>query len=108
MRRLPHVSFVNLYGPTETTIASSHYRGPHCPEEDTAEIPIGAPCDGERLLVLDEQLQPVAEGQIGDLYIGGAGLSPGSWKDPHKTAEGVLPDPASTVGCNGVYNKGDQ
>jgi len=62
MRRLPHVDFVNLYGPTETTIASSYYRVPHCPEEDTAEIPIGAPCDGEQLLVLDEQLRPVAQG----------------------------------------------
>lgn len=24
MKRLPHVSFTNLYGPTETTIASSY------------------------------------------------------------------------------------
>lgn len=107
MRRLPHVSFVNLYGPTETTIASSYYQVPHCPEEDTAEIPIGAPCDGEQLLVLDEQLQPVAPGQIGDLYIGGVGLSPGYWKDPQKTSQVFLSDPASADRSDRIYKTGD-
>jgi amino acid adenylation domain-containing protein len=107
MRRLPHVSFVNLYGPTETTIASSYYRVPHCPEEDTAEIPIGAACEGEQLMLLDERLQPVAQGQIGDLYIGGVGLSPGYWKDPQKTSEVFLPDPASADSSSRIYKTGD-
>jgi len=107
MRRLPHVSFVNLYGPTETTIASSYYRVPRCPEEDTAEIPIGTPCEGEELLVLDERLQPVSAEQIGDLYIGGVGLSPGYWKDPQKTSEVFLSDPARPDQSNKIYKTGD-
>ena len=31
MQRLPHVEFTNLYGPTETTIASSYYTVPAMP-----------------------------------------------------------------------------
>ena len=31
MKRLPAVTFTNLYGPTETTIASSYYTIPSCP-----------------------------------------------------------------------------
>ena len=31
MKRLPHVQFTNLYGPTETTIASSYYTVPGVP-----------------------------------------------------------------------------
>ena len=85
MKRLPHVSFTNLYGPTETTIASSYYRVPACPADSTQPIPIGAPCDGEQLLVLDGGRKAVAAGEVGDLYIGGAGLSPGYWRDPAKT-----------------------
>jgi amino acid adenylation domain-containing protein len=104
MRRLPHVSFTNLYGPTEATIASSYYQVPHCPEEETAEIPIGAPCEGETLLVLDEHLDPCEPGQVGDLYIGGVGLSPGYWRDAEKTARVFVRDPRSG---ERIYKTGD-
>jgi amino acid adenylation domain-containing protein len=87
MRRLPHVTFTNLYGPTEATIASSHYTVPRCPDDARLSIPIGTPCAGEELLVLDDALQPVARGEIGQLHIGGVGLSPGYWRDPEKTRE---------------------
>ena len=107
MRRLPHVEFFNLYGPTETTIASSCYRVPQCPESDTVEIPIGEPCDGERLLVLDETMRPVALGQAGDLHIAGVGLSPGYWRDPQKTREVFLPHPERPDSSDRVYRTGD-
>ena len=86
MDRLPHVAFTNLYGPTETTIASSFYTVPSRPKDDKVEIPIGVACDGESLLVLDDERRPVAPGEIGVLYIQGSGLSPGilagSGEDP--------------------------
>ena len=107
MRRLPHATFVNLYGPTEATIASSYYRVPRCPEDDTAEIPIGDACEGEKLLVLDEQLRQVAPGEIGDLYIGGVGLSPGYWRDPDKTSQAFRPDPYSPNPADRIYRTGD-
>jgi amino acid adenylation domain-containing protein len=87
MRRLPHVNFFNLYGPTEATVASSFHYVARCPENDTAEIPIGKACNGEKLLVLDDTLNSSPIGEIGDLYIAGVGLSPGYWNDPVKTAE---------------------
>jgi amino acid adenylation domain-containing protein len=90
MRKLPHVRFTNLYGPTEATIASSYYTVPQCPEDEKANIPIGTPCDGEELLVLDESLKSLPVGEIGDLYISGVGLSPGYWRDPEKTASVFL------------------
>jgi len=85
MKRLPAVAFTNLYGPTETTIASSYYTVPFCPENENAEIPVGRACDGEEMMVLDRSMQPVAGGETGDLYIRGVGLSPGYWRDPPKT-----------------------
>ena len=107
MRRLPRVSFVNLYGPTETTIASSYYRVPRCPMDEQAEIPIGGACDGEALLVLDDQLSPAATGDIGDLYISGVGLSPGYWRDPVKTAEVFRLNPYSPNSMDRIYKTGD-
>jgi acyl-coenzyme A synthetase/AMP-(fatty) acid ligase len=107
MKRLPHVTFDNLYGPTEATIASSYYRVTHCPEDETAEVPIGLPCKGELMLVLDEQLRPVTRGEIGDLYIGGVGLSPGYWNDPQRTREVFRPNPYSSNPSDRIYNSGD-
>ncbi len=102
MQRLPHVTFTNLYGPTEATIASSYYRVPSCPDAETSEIPIGYPCAGEALYVLDPDLKPCAPGVIGDLYIAGAGLSSGYWRDEQKTAEAFLASPHGRI-----YRTGD-
>jgi amino acid adenylation domain-containing protein len=107
MRRLPHVQFTNLYGPTEATIASSYYTVPACPQRDSDHIPIGTPCDGEELLVLDETLQPSPVDEIGNLYIGGAGLSPGYWRDDEKTRAAFVPDPRSSDGNGCIYRTGD-
>ena len=106
MRRLPHVTFTNLYGPTEATIASSYYTVPDCPTSEDEAIPIGQACGGEELLVLDEALQPVPAGEVGDLYIGGAGLSPGYWRDAEKTGGAFLPRPGGSPGER-IYRTGD-
>jgi amino acid adenylation domain-containing protein len=107
MERLPDVSFTNLYGPTETTIASSYYTVPKCPEDPRASIPIGIPCEGEELLVLDEDLGQVTPGKIGDLYIGGVGLSPGYWKEPEKTRAAFIQRPGGIDPRERVYKTGD-
>jgi len=107
MERVPHSSFTNLYGPTEATIASSYYRVPECPSDETAEIPIGEPCAGELLLVLDEHLRPAPANEIGDLYIGGVGLSPGYWRDPEKTRQVFLKNPFTADPSSRIYKTGD-
>jgi amino acid adenylation domain-containing protein len=113
MRRLPHVRFTNLYGPTEATIASSFYDVPAVPPDESVPVPIGLPCDGERLLVLADPpdsadgtagtLAPV--GCIGELYIGGVGLSPGYWRDEEKTAAAFRADPRDAT--QRIYRTGD-
>lgn len=107
MTRLPHVRFTNLYGPTEATIASSYYTVPECPPDETASVPIGVGCEGEELLVLDEQLRPVPPGTVGDLCIRGVGLSQGYWRDPEKTARAFVPNPLSGDPTDRIYKTGD-
>jgi amino acid adenylation domain-containing protein len=107
MRRLPHVRFTNLYGPTETTIASSFYDVPACPTDERGSLPIGTACDGEELMILNQNLQHVSSAEIGDLYIGGVGLSPGYWRDPEKTAAAFIHDPRSDNPNDRIYRTGD-
>jgi amino acid adenylation domain-containing protein len=92
MERLPRVHFSNLYGPTEATIASSFYDVTSCPADPKSQIPIGTPCDGEDLVILNDKLEPLPVRETGDLYITGAGLSPGYWHDPAKTAAAFIQD----------------
>ena len=107
MDAVPQATFTNLYGPTEATIASSFYRVLERPRSETESIPIGVACDGEELLVLDEGLQPVPPGEIGDLFIAGVGLSPGYWRDEEKTRAAFLPDPRSPESGARIYRTGD-
>ena len=107
MRRVPHASFTNLYGPTETTIASSYYTVPRCPADESDVIPIGRPCPGEELLVLDERLAPMPPGEAGDLYIGGPGLAVSYWGDPDQTRRAFVPDPRPGVSGRRLYRTGD-
>jgi non-ribosomal peptide synthetase component F len=106
MKRLPRVQFTNLYGPTETTIASSYYTVPRCPDT-SGPIPIGVACSGEELLVLDDRLQRVPPGEIGELCIGGAGVSGGYWKDPESTSKAFVPNPFGFHRDDRIYKSGD-
>lgn len=105
MSRLPHVRFTNLYGPTEATIASSHHTLQVPPATDLDDVPIGVPCPGEQLLILDDDLQPVGPGVTGDLHIAGVGLSPGYWRDPEMTDRAFKELPGSP-GLR-IYRTGD-
>jgi iturin family lipopeptide synthetase A len=88
----------NMYGPTETTIWSSRGR-----VTTGSAIDLGQSVRGTTLSVLDPALDPVPPGSIGELAIGGAGLSRGYWNRPDLTAERFLPAP------NGgrLYRTGD-
>jgi len=94
MRRLPHARFTNLYGPTEATIASSYYDVPAIPDDPKATIPIGSACGGEELLLIDSEI-----------HIAGAGLSPGYWRDPEKTAAAFIAHPSKPG--ERLYRTGD-
>ncbi len=76
-----------------------------CGARLTGEPPvrIGLPLDGWDLAVVDEAGQPVGEGEIGELIIGGVGLA--RYLDPAKDAEKYAPMP--TLGWDRAYRSGD-
>ena len=80
----------NLYGPTETTIWSTVYQ---VTEVTHKPIPIGKGIANTSVYILNQQLEPVPIGVVGDLYIGGAGLARGYLNRPELTAEKFVPNP---------------
>ncbi|MCE7989609.1 MAG: amino acid adenylation domain-containing protein [Caldilinea sp. CFX5] len=94
----------NLYGPTETTINATCYILSSRPAETETQIPIGYPIRGAQLQVCDENGQPCPAGAIGELWIGGVGLSPGYLYDPQRTAERFVVTPTGER----FYRSGDR
>jgi amino acid adenylation domain-containing protein len=103
----PNSIVENLYGPTELTIACTHYRW--TPEAaDKAHlgvVPIGWPYPDMKLLIVDEQLRPVPEGQAGELIMTGPQMTPGYWEDEEKTAERYVVPPGMS---ERYYRTGDR
>jgi amino acid adenylation domain-containing protein len=105
MATLPAVQFTNLYGPTETTIASSFFTVDEPPETDASSVSIGQPLPGEDLVILGEGDEPAAQGEVAELCISGAGLTNGYWLDAERTAEAFVTDPRG--GGGRLYRTGD-
>lgn len=85
---LPAVVLVNEYGPTETTVWAT-YRLYTASSRST----IGGPIPGVLIKVCDDNGDPVPDGEQGELYIGGLGVTDGYLNDPDKTRERFLTGP---------------
>ena len=118
--KLPHITLVNAYGPTETAIQSAwaEMRGPlaaRCaadPAGTTVEsasegVPIGRPVANTTLRVLDARGALVPVGTRGELFIGGAGVARGYLGQARLTAERFVPDSFGPPGAR-MYRTGDQ
>ena len=90
--QLPALCILNGYGPTETTICSTLYVvdpiHPH-----SGNTPIGRPVANTQVYLLDNALQPVPVGVVGELYIGGIGLARGYLNQPELTARRFIQSP---------------
>lgn len=95
---------VNQYGPTEATMTSTRFDVPTHP--DTGADPVGTPDDGVSAHVLDARLRPVPDGETGEVYLGGTGVTRGYHGRPGETAFRFLPDPFGPPGAR-MYRTGD-
>ncbi|MBW7967170.1 amino acid adenylation domain-containing protein [Bradyrhizobium sp. BR 10261] len=97
------VQIVNQYGPTECTMTTTRYAvGPSSLERT---LPIGKPIANTKVQILNDALIPVQSGEVGHIFILGAGLARGYVQRPDLTAERFLPNPFG-VGER-LYRTGD-
>ncbi len=88
----PDVAVINGYGPTESNVTNAHV----IEAADLAlgqALPIGRAVPGTQIYILDEYLQPVPTGVMGELCIAGRGLALGYWNRPDLTAEKFITVP---------------
>jgi amino acid adenylation domain-containing protein len=104
----PNLPFVvvNNYGPTECTVVAGS--GVVEPATSALAAPdIGQPIANTHLIVVDEDLNPVPPGTMGELLIGGAGVGRGYCNRPDLTPAKFIPDFSSPEEGARLYRTGD-
>ncbi|MCQ0034336.1 non-ribosomal peptide synthetase, partial [Burkholderia glumae] len=100
----PACRVFNHYGPTETTVGVAMHAWP-AEAAPVRDLPLGRALPGMRIHLLDAKLAPVADGEDGELYIGGPGVARGYHGRAGLTAERFVPDPF--VAGERLYRTGD-
>jgi amino acid adenylation domain-containing protein/natural product biosynthesis luciferase-like monooxygenase protein len=96
----------NLYGPTEAAVDVTAWTCPRGGNPDDL-VPIGWPIDNVQIHLLDPTLAPVANGEVGELFIGGVAVGQGYLNRLALTAERFVPDPFAAIPGSRMYRTGD-
>ncbi|MFD5393460.1 amino acid adenylation domain-containing protein [Streptomyces sp. NPDC127097] len=95
----------NVYGPTETTVVAT---SAYLTRADTDRtVSLGEPVSGVEIYLVDDAFQQVPDGAVGELVIGGIGVSNGYPRLPALTADRFVADPFSGSPGRRVYRSGD-
>lgn len=104
VQELPNAVLTNLYGATEIWDAT------RCDTRDNLPfdpMPIGKIMGNMQGYVLDDMMQPIPVGVVGEMYYGGVHLAHGYWQRPDITAQHFVPNPFSKVPGQRLYKTGD-
>ncbi len=107
MEMFPNKKIVNMFGPTETTVECTYYIIDKIPQDISKNIPIGKGCDHLEVFALNEQLQRIKPGEVGEFYVRGPSVSPGYWNNPEKTKDAFVQNPLFPQLGDKVYKTGD-
>ncbi|WP_103349444.1 amino acid adenylation domain-containing protein [Amycolatopsis sp. CA-128772] len=102
---LPDCLLENNYGPTEVAVWAVTHLVRDDRDLPAGRVPIGHAIAGAHAHVLDDELVPVPDGEVGELFLGGGNVARGYQLRPGLTAGRFLPDPAAP-GAR-MYRTGD-
>ncbi|WP_137925664.1 non-ribosomal peptide synthase/polyketide synthase, partial [Cupriavidus sp. 2SB] len=101
----PGCAVMNHYGPSETTVGVLTQDG-QTANRTAAGLPLGKPLANGKAMVLDADMNPVAQGVAGELYLSGPGVARGYAARPGQTAERFVAHPLRAG--ERMYRTGDK
>ncbi len=101
----PHVTILVGFGSTEAGVhaqwvVDETLRG------TGVRMPVGGPPPGQRLVLLDDNGDPVADGEVGEIVVTSRSVALGYWRDPEATARAFAADHKDPTVR--TYRTGDQ
>ncbi|EJZ57493.1 non-ribosomal peptide synthase [Pseudomonas fluorescens R124] len=100
-------TLINMYGITETTVHVTYRPLSLADLQQSHSSPIGEPIVDLSWYLLDNALNLVPQGCIGELYIAGAGLARGYLNQAGMSATRFVPDPFNPQAGQRLYRTGD-
>ncbi|MBS1821268.1 MAG: amino acid adenylation domain-containing protein [Acidobacteria bacterium] len=97
---------VNMYGITETTVHVTYRIVREADTQGEQDSLIGVPIPDLQIHLLNAELLPVPDGEVGEICVGGGGVAHGYLNRPELTAERFVPDPFGPPGAK-MYRSGD-
>ncbi|MEJ6472777.1 amino acid adenylation domain-containing protein [Pseudoalteromonas piscicida] len=99
---------INHYGPTEYSVVATRSILSKSKTANSQVVPpIGYAIAGTEAYILNDQLEVVSQGDVGELYLSGKGLARGYLNNPVSTAEAFIPDPYAKQPGAYMYKTGD-
>lgn len=102
---VPKATLLNIYGSSE--IAADATCFDTSTQSIADKVSIGTPIHNLTVYILDENRQPVPDGERGELYVSGGGVATGYYNRPSLTAERFMPDPFVNDGRTRMFKTGD-
>ena len=103
-RLLPQCRVINTYGHTEASIGMVFHE---VRDEDGQHIPLGRPIDNTYVRVVDPSMRVLADGEIGEIVVGGVCVGAGYLNLPQVTERAFVANPFPGVPGAVVYRTGD-
>jgi acyl-coenzyme A synthetase/AMP-(fatty) acid ligase len=93
MQQLPGARFSHVYGSTEVNVCTYY----HLPASSNlgSPLPIGRACSNSSTLVVNGDLRPVPDGEVGELLIRGSTVMSGYWGEPEKNRRVLIRKPSA-------------
>lgn len=99
------IDIVNVYGPTECTVATATHRISERVPEHVVNIPIGKPIHNYKVYIVNEEQQLCPAGVPGEVYIATPALAKGYLNQPERTEQAFIENPFA-IGEK-IYKSGD-
>jgi myxalamid-type nonribosomal peptide synthetase MxaA len=99
-----NVELHNLYGPTEASIDVTYWQ---CRSDHPGSVPLGRPIANTQVHVLGKNLEPLPQGALGEIYLGGVGLARGYLKRENLDSERFVKNPFSENPGDRLYKTAD-
>jgi amino acid adenylation domain-containing protein len=105
-RWIPNATYVNLYGPIETTVDCTYFVV-NREIKDEEPLPIGTPCRNTDILILNDNNLEVKGQEKGELCVRGTSLAMGYYNNPEKTKAAFVQNPLNSSYPERIYRTGD-